>query len=34
MATYIWLTQADLDGLELFLATTRSGFRAASDGVE
>jgi len=25
MATTIWLTQADLDGLELFLATTRSG---------
>jgi len=25
MATTVWLTQADLDGLELFLATTRSG---------
>ena len=34
MATYIWLTQADLDGLESFLATTRSGSRAASDGAE
>ena len=34
MTTTIWLTQADLDGLESFLATTRSGSGVASDGVE
>ena len=32
MATTLWLTQADLDSLESFLATTHSG--PASDGVE
>ena len=32
MATTLWLTQADLDSLESFIATTHSG--PASDGVE